>query len=122
VVGEPCSSMAAATLAAELQSYSIRILLHENSVHPSTCCTFSFKFCVVTPLVVTHYYSAATRYNSAATLSVTLLQLTITMLVTLLQHYVVTVLSPSNFVLLLHLLLLTITLLQLAITLLQHFL
>jgi hypothetical protein len=79
-LGEPCSSMAAETLAAELQSYSIRILLHENSVHPSTCCTFSFEFCVVTPLVVTHYYSAATRYNSAATLSVTLLQLTITML------------------------------------------
>ena len=46
-------------------------------------------------------------------LTITLLQLAIT----LLQHYVVTVLSPSNFVLLLHLLLLIITLLQLIITL-----
>jgi hypothetical protein len=79
-LGEPYSSMAATTLVAELQSYSIKILLHENSIHPNTCCTFSFEFCVVTPLVVTHYYSVATRYNSAATLSVTLLQLTITML------------------------------------------
>jgi hypothetical protein len=74
-LGEPFSSIVVTTLATELQSYSIRILLHENSVQPSNCCTFSFEFCVVT-----HYYSATTRYNSAATLSVTLLQLTITML------------------------------------------